>query len=148
MKIGDVELPIVSEITPFIEAEVDEIKPLKSHSDIIDSVPVKHENSVEEISITGFVNSETHSKHLSISEQKKELKNLRRRNKFVNSIDYKSYYGYLLVEEVNFDDTSDSRIVNEVEIVGRYFPWPKYYPNDKPINSGYSYIYGDIYGET
>jgi uncharacterized protein YacL (UPF0231 family) len=132
MKIGDVELPIVSEITPFIEAEVDEIKPLKSHSDSIDSVPVKHENSVEEITIGGFVNSEVHSQHLSLDEQKEDLKKLRRNSKFDNSFTYSDYNGYLLVEEVDFDDNSDSRIVHEVEIECRYFPWPKYYSGDRP----------------
>lgn len=147
MFIGDVELPIVSEITPLVETEVDEIKPLKSYSDKIDSVPVKHEPAVLELTITGFVNSEVHNQHLTLNEQKIQLKKLRRRNKFVNAIDYRSYYGYLLVDEVDFNDNANSRIVNEVEIVGRYFPWPKYYSEDEPISSGYSYIYGDEYGE-
>jgi len=56
----------------------------------------------------------------------------RRNSKFDNSFTYSDYNGYLLVEEVDFDDNSDSRIVNEVEIIGRYFPWPKYYAGDKP----------------
>ena len=127
MFIGNVELPIVSEITPLVDAEVDEIRPLKSYSDAIDNVPVKHENAVLELTISGFINSETHNQHLPLQEQKKKLKSLRKNDKFDNDIDYKRYKGYLLVEDVNFTDDGGSRIVNSVEIVGRYFPWPKYY---------------------
>ncbi len=132
MFIGDVELPIVSEITPSIEADVDEIKALGSFGFTIDSIPVKHENLVMELTISGFVNSETHNQHLSIEEQKKELKKLRQKKKIDNSIDYKQYKGYLLIEEVNFVDDGGNRIVNAVEIVARYFPWPKYYLGDEP----------------
>lgn len=145
MFIGDVELPIVSEISPQVEAEVDEIKPLNSYSDSIDSVPVKHESSVTEIVISGFVNSETHSEHLSIEEQKQKLKELRNNYKFENPIEYKDYFGYLLVEDIDFVDNPNSRIVNEVEIEARYFPWPRYYPDAKPLDEGeYGYWkYGD-----
>ena len=132
MFIGDVELPIVSEIIPSSEADVDEIRPLKSYSDPIDNVPVKHENAVLELTISGFINSETHNQHLPLQEQKKKLKSLRKNNKFDNDINYKRYRGYLLVEDVNFTDDGSSRIVNSVEIVGRYFPWPKYYPESEP----------------
>lgn len=132
MFIGDVELPIVSEITPLVDAEVDEIRPLKSYDVPIDNVPVKHENVVLELTISGFVNSETHNQHLSIGDQKKELKSLRGNSKFDNDIDYKRYKGYLLIEDVNFTDDGGSRIVNSVEIVARYFPWPKYYPEGEP----------------
>ena len=132
MFIGDVELPIVSEITPSIEADVDEIKSLGRFGFTIDSVPVKHENTVMELTISGFVNSETHNQHLSIEEQKRELKKLRRKSKMDNFINYKQYKGYLLIEEVNFVDDGSNRIVNAVEIVARYFPWPKYYSGDEP----------------
>ena len=132
MFIGNVELPIVSEITPLVDAEVDEIRPLKSYDVPIDNVPVKHENTVLELTVSGFVNSETHHQHLSIGEQKKELKSLRGNSKFDNDIDYKRYKGYLLVEDVNFTDDGSSRIVNSVEVVGRYFPWPKYYSESEP----------------
>ena len=132
MFIGDVELPIVSEITPSTEADVDEIKSLGRFGFTIDSVPVKHENAVMELTISGFVNSETHNQHLSIEEQKRELKKLRRRSKMDNSIHYKQYKGYLLIEEVNFVDDGSNRIVNAVEIVARYLPWPKYYSGDEP----------------
>ena len=132
MFIGDVELPIVSEITPSIEADVYEIKYLCRFLFKIDIVPVKNENTVMELTISGFVNSKTHTQHLSIEEQKKQLKKLRRKNKMDNSIDYKQYKGYLLIEEVNFVDDGSNRIVNAVEIVARYFPWPKYYLGDKP----------------
>ena len=128
MFIGDVEIPIVSEITPLVDAEVDEIRPLKSYDDPIDNVPVKHENTVLELTISGFVNSETHNQHLSLDEQKQELKLLRKRDKFENDINYKNYKGHLLVLGVDFVDNGENRIVNEVEVEARYFPWPKYYP--------------------
>jgi len=42
------------------------------------------------------------------------------------------YKGHLLVETITIDDNSDSGIIKEVEIEGRFFPWPKYYPESQP----------------
>lgn len=133
MFIGDIEVPIISDIVDSSTASVDEIKPLKSYNDSIDNVGVKHESSVQSITILGFLNSETHSNNLSIAEQKEKIKLLRNdRSKFDNTINYKDYKGHLLVEDVDFADNPDNRIINEVEIIGQYFPWPKYYPGDEP----------------
>jgi hypothetical protein len=123
MKIGDVELPIVTLVEEGETAEIDEIKdPYKKY----DVVPVKHEPEVNTLTITGFVNQKTHSDGLTLSEQKEELKTLRTNGVLDNSINYKDFYGFLLVDTVNLDDNPDSRIVHEVEIESRYFPWPKY----------------------
>lgn len=130
MKIGDIELAIVSDIENREQAEVDE---LKDGFKNIDVTPVKHQSSVETLVISGFMNKEVHSSNLSISEQKNRLKRLRKRNVQENSIDYKEYTGYILVESINFTDNSDSKIINEVEIETRYFPWPKYYPSKEPL---------------
>lgn len=132
MLIGDVEIPIVSDIINLSEAEVEEIKPLKSYGDDIPNVPVKHEASVQSITILGFLNPETHSEHLSLGEQKEAVKSLRDKGKLDNTFTYGQYKGHLLIEDVDFLDDSDSRIVNEVEIVARYFPWPMYYPESEP----------------
>jgi len=141
MKIGDVELPIVSEIEQRNQAEVDEIKDsFKS----IDSTAVKHSSDVSDLVITAFVNSEVHSKNYSLSKQKEEIKTLRKTTIPENSLNYRSYKGHLLVENISFIDSSDSRIINTVEIEARYFPWPKYYPDMEPLSSG-QYGFG-IYG--
>lgn len=143
MQIGNIELPIVASVEEDSEAEIDEIKSQ------LNSVTVKHEPSVKTLNISGYINQELHSEHLTLDEQKQRLIILRKRSKLNNSFVYHSYKGYLLVEEVNFAQNSDSRIVNEFEIIARYFPWPKYYPSKEPfIGGGYSYIYGNIYGET
>lgn len=126
IEIGNVELPIVTSVEELDESEVTEIK------SYLDSIPVKHKSSVRTISILGFVNEEIHSENLTLSEQKKELKTLRDKQKLDNPFVYHQYRGYLLVEEVEFNDNSDSRIVNEFEIVARYFPWPKYHSENKP----------------
>jgi hypothetical protein len=124
MKIGDVELPIVTLVEEGETAEIDEIKdPYKK----LDVVPVKHESAVNNLTITGFVNQKTHSGGLTLSEQKEELKSLRTNDILDNDIDYKDFYGLLLVDTVNLDDNPDSRIVHEVEIESQYFPWPKYH---------------------
>jgi len=127
MKIGTVELPIISNINEQEQADVSEIK------SSLDSVTVKHESSVKTLTITGFINQELHSRQLTIDEQKERLNILRNRSKLNNPFIYKSYKGYLLVEEVNFFQNSNSRIVNEFEIVARYFPWPKYYSSKEPV---------------
>lgn len=132
MNIGNIELPIVSDIVDASEAEVDEIKANPAKGDSIDSVPVKHEPSVQTITILGFINRELHSSQLSLDDQKREIKSLREKGKLDNTIDYKSYKGHLLVENVNVLDDGASRIVDEVEIEARFFPWPKYYPGDEP----------------
>lgn len=129
MKIGDVEIPIVSNVEHQEESEVDEIKDAFKH---IDSTPVKYSSSVDTIFISGFLNEEKHSKSLSIAEQKSLLKSLRTISVVENTFKYRDFKGHLLVEEVSFSDNSDSRIINEVEITARFFPWPKYYPGDEP----------------
>lgn len=128
MNIGDVEIPIVSDIIDGSNAEVDEIKPLKEYDNNMDSVPVKHEASVQTVTILGFLNQELHSENVTLDEQKAEVRTLRDKSKFDNQIDYKEYKGHLLIENVNVLDDGASRIVDEVEIEARYFPWPKYYP--------------------
>lgn len=129
MNIGDVELPIVADIEVQEEADVTEIKDGFKH---LDSTPVKHSPSVDTIIISGFTNQEVHSGNLSLSEQKSRLKALRKNDVTQNSFTYGEFNGYLLIEDVSFSDTSDSKIINDVEITARYFPWPKYYQEDKP----------------
>lgn len=126
MKVGDVELPIVFNIDELQEAEVSEIK------SELDSVAVKHQPKVRDLIISGFINQEAHSQSKTINEQKDEIKSLRLKRKKDNSINYKQYKGFLLVENVNFDENTDSKIVKEIEIESRYFPWPKYFPGDEP----------------
>lgn len=126
MKIGDVELPIVSNIDEQEQADVSEIK------SEIDSVAVKHESQVRDLIITGFLNQEAHSNSLSLNDQKSELKSLRLKQKKDNSIAFRNFKGYLLVENVNVDENTDSKIIKEIELECRYFPWPKYYLDDEP----------------
>lgn len=129
MKIGTLELPIVSDVEPQDQANVTEVKDAFKH---IDSTPVKHESTVDTIIITGFINEKVHSEQLSLSEQKKKLKSLRKSDIVENTINYRGFKGHLLIEDVSFSDSTDSRIINDVEITGRYFPWPKYYPESEP----------------
>lgn len=126
IQVGDIELPIIATVEDEEEAEATEIK------SELDSVTVKHEPSVKTLGISGYLNQELHSNNLKLDEQKERLNLLRDRDVLDNSFVYYSYKGYLLVEEVNFSQNSDSRIVDEFEIVARYFPWPKYYPEDEP----------------
>lgn len=143
IEIGDIELPIIAVVEEDSEAETDEIK------SELDSVTVKHEPSVKTLNISGYINQELHSNHYTLDKQKERLNLLRNRDKLNNPFIYQSYKGYLLVEEVNFLQNADSRIVNEFEIVARYFPWPKYYTAKEPfIGGGYGYLYGNLYGET
>jgi hypothetical protein len=129
MDIGSVELAVVSEIEQRENADVDE---LKDAFKIIDSTAVKHESGVDRIFIRGFVNEEVHSSNLSLEKQKENLKRLRTNSPSDNSIDYKDYKGYLLIDTVDFTENADSRIVDDVEIIARYFPWPKYFENSEP----------------
>lgn len=128
MKIGTVEIPIVHSIDEGNEAEVDEIAPLHH----LDRVAVKHEPSVESLTISGYLNEEMHSGVLTLAEQKEDVKSLRTNDVTENSFNYRDYHGYLLVENVDLTDNLDSKIVNEVVLEVRYFPWPKYYPENKP----------------
>jgi len=126
MKIGSVKLPIVSNIDEQEQADVSEIK------SEIDSVAVKHNSEVRDLIISGFLNKEVHSSSLSIDEQKDEIKSLRLKEKKDNRIDFRNFKGYLLVQSVNVDENTDSKIIKEIELECRYFPWPKYYSGDEP----------------
>jgi len=126
MKIGTVELPIVSNIDEQEQSDVTEIK------SELDSVAVKHEPQVRDLIISGFLNQEAHSNSLTIDQQKDEIKSLRLKQKKDNGIDFRNFKGYLLVQSVNVDENTDSKIIKEIELECRYFPWPKYYSGDEP----------------
>lgn len=128
MKIGDIEIPILLTVEEGRNSEVDEITPLNK----LDKVTVNHESKVTALTITGYLNQHLHSQSLTLERQRKEIKKLRNRSKLDNSFTYGDYKGYLLVEEVEIPDNSDSKIVDEVVIEARYFPWPKYYPENEP----------------
>lgn len=132
VNIGDVEIPIVFIIDEETEAEVDEINPHPAVGDSIDQVAVKHEPSVQSITIEGYVNEELHSSNLSIPEQKEKIRDLRNNEILDNSFNYREYKGHLLIEDVDFADNADSKIVNEVAVEARYLPWPKFYPDNEP----------------
>lgn len=126
--IGDVELPILSQVEELRDGEVQEIK---DGFKKLDSVAVQHDAKVETLALTGFLNEEMHSSDKTIAQQKKDFKSLRTSDVTDNSINFLDYQGHLLIEDVNFTDNADSVIVDEVEITARYFQWPKYY-SDEP----------------
>jgi len=126
MFIGDIELPIVNNIEKGGDSDFTEI------TSNVKNVGVKHEKNVEQVSIVGYLNQETHSNSLSLGEQKDQLKSLKNKHKSENSINYRKFKGHLLVEEVNVVEDGSSRIVKEAEIIARYFPWPKYFPDNQP----------------
>lgn len=132
MKIGDIVIPIIGSFQVGEEASVEEFSNINSPGKDVDNTVVQHESSIDTVTINGFVNEELHPNNLTLSQQKEKIKKLRRRDAIDNPIDYKQYYGYLMVEDVQFVDSADSKIVNEVEIVARYLPWPKYYSDQKP----------------
>lgn len=127
-EIGNVEIPIISSVEDVNEAAIDEIKPLNN----LDSVTPKHEPGVTTLLIGGYLNEELHSSGDALDEQKESVKSLRGNSPDQNSFVFDDYKGYLLVEEVDLDDNADSKIVKEVEIEARYFPWPKFYPDSEP----------------
>lgn len=128
MKIGEVEIPIVSQINPENNAEVDEINSISG----IENVVVKHEASPETITISAFLNEEVHSSSLTIEEQRKNVENLAKNETIDNSFNYKDYKGHLFIEDIDFEQNGDSKIIERFEITARYFPWPKYYPENEP----------------
>jgi len=140
MKIGTVELPIVSNIDEQEQSDVTEIK------SELDSIAVKHTPEVETLIISGFLNQEAHSTSKTINQQKSDLKSLRKKEKLENDINYKEYKGYLLIENISIDENTDSKIIKEIEIEARYFPWPKYYSGPFPAVAEYGYEYGYNYG--
>jgi hypothetical protein len=127
IEIGNVEIPIVSGINIAPDALVDEIEPTNT-----DTVAVKHEKEPLLLVISGFLNEEVHSSSKTIEEQKNEIRSLKDNSVIENTINFNEWKGHLLIEDIDFTDNSDSRIINEVEIDARYHPWPKFYPENEP----------------
>lgn len=128
VNIGNTELPILSQVEENREGNVEEIKDAFKH---LDSVAVQHQPDVDLITYSGFLNQEMHSGDKSLAEQKEDFKALRTSDVTDNDINFLDYKGYLLIDDVNFTDNANSAIINEVEVVAYYFPWPKYY-SDQP----------------
>lgn len=127
MFIGNSEIPIVSNIDSSASGEFDEIQPTNTKT-----ILENHESEMLSLTIEGFVNEELHSSSLSLEEQKDNIRSLKSNEVVENAFNYKDWKGHLLVETIDFTDTSDSRIINEVEIDAKYFPWPQFYPGDEP----------------
>lgn len=127
MFIGNSEIPIVSNIDSSASGEFDEIQPTNTKT-----ILENHEAEMLSLTIEGFVNEELHSSSLSLEEQKDNIRSLKTNEVVENGFNYKDWKGHLLVETIDFTDTSDSRIVNEVKIDVKYFPWPQFYPGDEP----------------
>jgi hypothetical protein len=126
VKIGDFELPLVFQVEEVDESPVEEISPLPSKESSTDHIGVQHKTGVKTLIISGFLNQELHSKNFSLDMQKDNIKKLRNTGAFENKFDYLEYDGYLSVINVDIFESSDSRIVHEVEIEGNYYPLPKY----------------------
>lgn len=128
LDIGGIEIPIVSEFETEEESSVSEIDSISS----IDNIAVKHESALSSVSISGFLNQEVHSDQNSIEKQKSDLKRLRKRDVSENPINFQSYKGHLFIESIDFNESSNSVIVEEVTIEGRFYPWPKFFPENEP----------------
>lgn len=128
IEIGNTIVPIVSNVNDDEQADVEEFANLSSTSTDVDNTAVQHEPSVKTIRFDGFLNAEVHPNGLSLAEQKEAVKSLRKNDVTENGFQYRDYRGHLMVESVDLTDNSDSRIVHEVSIEGRYFPYPKFYP--------------------
>lgn len=125
-EIGNVHLPIVAEIAIDTDAESSEIKDaFKYHSNQF----VKHDPGQSNFTITGFVCAleKIHPDNISIEEQKSRIRGLQRSETVDNFVDDKGFYGHFMVESVNFETDTGSRLIDEVEINAVYFPYPMYY---------------------
>ncbi len=131
-QIGNVEIPIIFSIDENRESDVDEIAPLPSVATTVDHVGVKHDASVKTLTISGFLNKETHSQGYTLSEQRSDVKNLRKNTVTDNSFNYFEYKGHLIVEDVDVTSVTDSKIITEVIVEARYYPWPKFYQGNEP----------------
>jgi len=127
MFIGNTEIPIVSTIEEIESNEVDEISPLGSYDGDVDRVAVKHDSSIKTLEFLCYLNEALHSQNLSLSKQKENLRELRKRKATENKINAYGYLGHLVIQEVSISDNAENSIVNEIGIVVKYFPWPKYY---------------------
>ena len=130
--IGNFELPIVYDVEELDSASVDEVPTLPPRSKDLENVAIKHESGMKTIVIYGFLNPHLHSSNKSLSDQKEDIRDLRKTDVSQNSINYKHYKGHLLIEEVNVVENSESKIISDVEIRATYFPWPKFYRNSEP----------------
>lgn len=128
IEIGDITIPIVASVDDDREREVDEFASLPSASTDVDNTAVSHEPSVRTVRFNGFLVESLHPDNLSLEEQKERVKTLRTNDATANGFQYRDYKGHLMVESVDLVDNSDSRIVHEVGVEGRYLPWPKFYP--------------------
>lgn len=130
LEIGDVEIPIVGTIEVGATAEYEEIQPINN-----DHIGLKHEHEPLEIAVAGFINEHVHSDELSLLEQRQIIRSLRSSDITDNDIEILGNKGHLLVDNVDFTDNLDSKIVDAVEIEGRFLPWPKFY-SDISLTNG------------
>lgn len=127
-QIGTVPIGYIQEINFSDGTSVDEIDLVSEDSNIV----VNGEDESKEVQISATLTKDSHPLSNDVEEQRGDIKQLPNNSVEENSFISFGKQGYISVENVNVPESSDLSTVREVEIEGKFLPWPKQFPKDRP----------------
>lgn len=138
--IGTVPVSTIQEIIFSESVETEELDLLSDDSNII----VTGDNEVQEIDFLLVLDRNSHPEGISIEEQREDIKRIVRRRAEENSIKFESKQGHLSIENINIPEKGDIQNINEVDVEGKFLPWPKHFPDNEPLD--FFFIGGNFSG--
>ena len=127
--VNKVPLSSVEETTSDKSKEVDEF-------DVVDDFDTNYilegAEELEQIEFNVLVNEISHPENLDIDSQIKEIKSLSNKDVSENTFVINNKRGFISVENISISEEGNVSNLREITISGKFLPWPKYFPENKP----------------
>ena len=127
--VNKVPLSSVEETTLDKSKEVDEF-------DVVDDFDTNYilegAEELEQIEFNVFANEISHPENLDIDSQIKEIKSLSNKDVSENTFIINNKRGFISVENISIPEEGNVSNLREITISGKFLPWPKYFPENKP----------------
>ena len=129
--VNKVPLSSVEETTSDKSKEVDEF-------DVVDDFDTNYilegAEELEQIEFNVLANEISHPENLDIDSQIKEIKSLSNKDISGNSFIINNKRGFISVENISIPEEGNVSNLKEITISGKFLPWPKHFPETRPIN--------------
>lgn len=127
-QIGDIVIPVIENIDISSSESKEEIDLIGEDEMLI----LEGSEAADAIDIDFALTEQNHSSRDGVEDQRSNVKELVSSESAQNDFKYQEMEGYISVESISVpQDPTQSNYIQGT-ISGRYLPWPKHYPNNKP----------------
>ena len=127
--IGDIELPMVTDIVPEQERPTSVVKHVDTS--VLPRVE-SHQSDPQRVSIQVTIHERLHSDNISVEEQEAEIKSLIDKDTEDCDMNFNGYKGHMVVDAVDFSRPPNTVNLKTGVVQGFFLPWPDYFENNEP----------------